>query len=242
MVEPDQYSQAIRSSPSPAPVSLEWKQRLQVFAWGVQSLPKPHTAKMSANFSVNFINAFHSLGISTPKDPGAGVKSGVFWGPSSLDPSGETRSDARAAHYEPVKQRSNYHIKANTMVSKIVISNGSASGVIGTDKTSGKQYHWKATKEVVLAAGAVHSPQILELSGIGAKKLLHSLGITPVNDLEGVGENFQDHATLYLGYDCEFDFRYYIFPAHRATFLYVDMLTDLKSTQTRMASSPMQQN
>ena len=169
--------------------------------------------RIIANFaSVNFINAFHSLGISTPKDPGAGIKSGIFWGPSSLDPSGETRSDARAAHYEPVKQRSNYHIKANTMVTKIVITNGRASGVMANDKSSGKQFHWKATKEVVLAAGAVHSPQILELSGIGSGKVLSSLGITPLSDLEGVGENFQDHATLYLGYDCELDLHCHHFP------------------------------
>lgn len=60
-----------------------------------------------------------------------------------------------------------------------------------------------AKKEVVLAAGAAFSPQILQLSGVGPAKLLKSLGITPVVDLPGVGQNFQDQPTLYTGYECK---------------------------------------
>ncbi len=55
-----------------------------------------------------------------------------------------------------------------------------------------------------MAAGAVHSPQILQLSGVGPKALLQSLGIELVADLPGVGQNFQDHLDLKVDYNCEF--------------------------------------
>ena len=58
-------------------------------------------------------------------------------------------------------------------------------------------------KEVILAAGAIHSPQILQLSGIGDDTLLNSFGIKTRVDLPGVGKNFQDHPTLYPVFNCE---------------------------------------
>lgn len=61
----------------------------------------------------------------------------------------------------------------------------------------------KIGKEVILAAGAIHSPQILQLSGIGDDDLLESFGIKTIVDLPGVGKNFQDHPTLYSVFNCE---------------------------------------
>ena len=61
----------------------------------------------------------------------------------------------------------------------------------------------KANNEVILAAGAAHTPQILQLSGVGPKDLLDSLGIPIIVDLPGVGQNFQDQPTLYASYHCE---------------------------------------
>ena len=61
----------------------------------------------------------------------------------------------------------------------------------------------KTRCEIILAAGAARSPQILQLSGIGPKKLLSSLGIETIVDLPGVGRNFQDQPTLYMQYNCK---------------------------------------
>jgi len=61
----------------------------------------------------------------------------------------------------------------------------------------------KARREIILAAGALHSPQILQLSGIGPKQLLSSLGIETIVDLPGVGRNFQDQPTLYMQFSCK---------------------------------------
>jgi choline dehydrogenase-like flavoprotein len=56
----------------------------------------------------------------------------------------------------------------------------------------------KAKSEVIIAAGSTHTPQLLQLSGIGDKSLLKSLGIDSVSDLPGVGQNFQDHPSLFV--------------------------------------------
>ena len=61
----------------------------------------------------------------------------------------------------------------------------------------------EARCEIILAAGAAHSPQILQLSGIGPKQLLSSLGIETIVDLPGVGRNFQDQPTLYMQHSCK---------------------------------------
>lgn len=52
------------------------------------------------------------------------------------------------------------------------------------------------TREAILAAGSIHTPQILQVSGIGASSLLESIGVTTIVDLPAVGENFQDHVSL----------------------------------------------
>jgi choline dehydrogenase len=144
--------------------------------------------------------------VPTPTDPGSGNAKGAFWAPSSLDPKDETRSYARTAHYDRViAGRPNYHLLTETAVAKVLFDGKTAVGVeyaSRLDGTSGKQFV-KAMKEVILAAGAVHTPQILQLSGIGDHTLLKSVGIKTVVNLPGVGRNFQDHPTLYPVWNCE---------------------------------------
>lgn len=64
----------------------------------------------------------------------------------------------------------------------------------------------RAKQEVIIAAGAPRSPQILQLSGIGPRKLLSRLGIDVVEDLPGVGYNFQDQPAMFAGVTCERSF------------------------------------
>lgn len=61
----------------------------------------------------------------------------------------------------------------------------------------------KACREIILAAGAPYSPQILQLSGIGPRKLLEGRGIGTIVDLPGVGNNFQDQPTMFMQYTCQ---------------------------------------
>ncbi|EKG21701.1 Glucose-methanol-choline oxidoreductase [Macrophomina phaseolina MS6] len=147
-----------------------------------------------------FFRAWHSLGVPTPKDPGAGSKAGVFWAPSSKDPTHQTRSSARTAHHDRAASRPNYHLLTMHAATKLLFSANVATGVEYVSRETGETGSVNARKEVVLSAGTVHTTQLLQLSGIGPESLLNSLGIDVLVDLP-VGYNLQDHPTLYSSWD-----------------------------------------
>jgi len=102
------------------------------------------------------------------------------------------RHSTNKAFLDPVRHRPNLHIETRAQATRILLDGRRATGV--TYLLHGNQQRSARTRrEVILSAGAVQSPQLLELSGIGQADLLTSLGITPVLDLPGVGENYQDH-------------------------------------------------
>ena len=133
------------------------------------------------------------------KDSGAG-RAGVYWFPTFMNPENVNRSYARTGHYNDLN-RPNYDLITNSKVTKVNLEDGVATGVLfqHTENNVTSDYNVKADREVIVSAGAVHSPQILQLSGIGPKKVLESAGIDTVLDLPGVGQNFQDHPTLSVG-------------------------------------------
>lgn len=133
------------------------------------------------------------------KDSGAG-RAGVYWFPTFMDPENVNRSYARTGHYNDLN-RSNYDLITESKVTKVELKDGRAAGATfqRTEKNVTSEYTVKADREVIVSAGAVHSPQILQLSGIGPRKVLESAGIDTVLDLPGVGQNFQDHPTLPVG-------------------------------------------
>jgi choline dehydrogenase len=118
----------------------------------------------------------------------------------TVDPASGTRSYAGTAYYQPNINRPNLTVLTEAQVNKITLSHQDgqifASGV---DFTSfGSKYHVNAEYEVLLCAGSIQSPQILELSGIGSKNVLGPLGIKVVVENANVGENFQDHGIVPL--------------------------------------------
>lgn len=138
------------------------------------------------------------------EDPDSGESTGIFWLLRALNPDSETRSYARIAHYDRViGSRPNYHLIPNTAASKILFNGTKAVGVQYITRSTGAVTNVTATKEVILAAGAVHSPQILQLSGVGPKAILDKFNIKTVLNLPGVGTNFQDHLDLAVSYNCE---------------------------------------
>lgn len=116
-----------------------------------------------------------------------------------------TRSYSRTGHWDDLN-RSNYHLKTATRVNKILFHGKRAYGVeisprpLNTSSPSLLSYSRlskrtiKARKEVILAAGAIHTPQILQQSGIGPAPLLRAANISVLINLPGVGSNLQDHA------------------------------------------------
>lgn len=130
---------------------------------------------------------------------------GRFWIPSSEHPVNRTRSYARYAYYDPIANRSNYHLLVGHKAESLVLSpEHDAEAVVfyQRDDPSAKK-KVTAIKEIVLAAGAVHSPQILQLSGIGPRAVLEAANISIKVDAPGVGNNFQDHPQVYLTCNCK---------------------------------------
>lgn len=114
---------------------------------------------------------------------------------------GERWSAARG-YLRPALGRPNLTCITGARTSRILIEDGRAVGVEYLDEKSGQTRTVRAGKEVLLCAGAVQSPQILQLSGIGDPKMLSQHGVPVVHELKGVGANLQDHVDVTLSWEC----------------------------------------
>lgn len=108
------------------------------------------------------------------------------------------RQSAAVAYLRPAMQRPNVDVQVRAHVNRVVIESGRAVGIEYTQ--DGKTHSVRAEKEVILAGGAINSPQVLMLSGIGPGGHLSEMGIDVVHDLPGVGEDLQDHPAIGLEY------------------------------------------
>ncbi len=109
------------------------------------------------------------------------------------------RCSAAVAYLNPVKSRENLTIITHAQVDKVIIKDKRATGVTYTDR-SGKEQTVTATREIILCGGAINSPQLLMVSGIGEADQLKDHGINVHHDLHGVGKNMQDHLQARLVY------------------------------------------
>ena len=136
----------------------------------------------------DFAEAFLQAGLNCPDDlclEGEGV------GPYLITTRAGKRCSSATAFLHPASDRSNLEILTNTTVTKVDIERGTAIGVTGL---SGNQFiEIRARKEVLLCAGAVNSPQLLQLSGIGPGELLQAQGVQLVLEHPHVGRHLQDH-------------------------------------------------
>ncbi len=110
------------------------------------------------------------------------------------------RMSAARAYLYPIRDRANLEIRCNVLVSRILFDGTRAVGVAFRG-AKGEEQHVLAG-EVVLAAGAFATPQVLQCSGVGAADLLGELGIPVVADLPAVGENLQDHLAVHIQHAC----------------------------------------
>jgi len=110
------------------------------------------------------------------------------------------RCSTAKAYLAPARQRGNLQIETEAMAAGIDFDGARASGV--RYRQGGVMKTATAKAEVLLAAGAIQSPQLLQLSGIGPEALLREHGIAPKRVLPGVGENLQDHLQMRLIFEC----------------------------------------
>ncbi|GJC81520.1 dehydrogenase xptC [Colletotrichum liriopes] len=146
----------------------------------------------------NLFEGLASLGVQHPLDQGCGKSMGAYLTTHSLNAANQSRCDSRIAYYDPVVNRTNLHLLAEHQVTRLVSSKQgdkvTITGVEFAASSEAVKQTVQVKQEVVVSAGAVHSPHILQHSGIGPAKLLQHHGIDVVVDLPGVGQNFQDHA------------------------------------------------
>ena len=154
-------------------------------------------------------------GVTIPKDSGAG-ENGLYWYPMSQDgTSAHLRSYARTGHWDGLN-RPNYEMLLGAKVNRLIFEpteGASISGVqfVSRNSSDTAPVTVKARREVILAAGSVHTPQVLMLSGIGPSALLEQANIPVHIDLPGVGSNFQDHSYIpNIAYSCEHIFSIFV--------------------------------
>ncbi|KAM7198415.1 hypothetical protein V8F20_006176 [Naviculisporaceae sp. PSN 640] len=143
-------------------------------------------------------HAFEEMGIKLAKECAGGDKEGLCWVPTSEHPVTARRSHAGIGHYTAVLPRANYHLLTQHQVTRVIYPKGLKSGPPLVEARSltdpnGHMFNITAKAEVILSAGALHTPTILQRSGIGPASFLRAAGIPVVLDLPGVGSNLQDH-------------------------------------------------
>ncbi|KAK2744102.1 hypothetical protein FQN55_006970 [Onygenales sp. PD_40] len=155
-------------------------------------------SKTEAMWVKTWIDSLAELGYS-PSHSFSGTQRGPITNLDAVDPVSSKRSFTANAYLDPVRSRANLAVLTGSTVNKVVFKEADAGGVPIADGVlvtgkDGKKSIVKARKEVILSAGVINSPRILELSGIGDKSRLQRLGIDVVVDNPHVGENFQNHA------------------------------------------------
>lgn len=162
-----------------------------------------------------------ALGQDLNRDASSGATAGFDVWPQTLDPVQNVRWDSATAFYWPVQDRPNLTL-LNGTVSKILWKSGKAK--TKTPEASGVEYltpdgqvaALTATREVIVSAGALRTPLVLESSGVGNPRILSKLGIDTVVNSSGVGENMIDQPNLSLVYSTKDSFPGY---APYATFV-----------------------
>jgi choline dehydrogenase len=111
------------------------------------------------------------------------------------------RLSAARAYLHPVMGRPNLQVECRAFVTRILFEDKRAVGV--EYRHGPGQTRTASARDVILCGGAINTPQLLQLSGVGNADELGRLGITVVADLPGVGENLQDHLEVYIQYGCK---------------------------------------
>jgi choline dehydrogenase len=144
------------------------------------------------------IRAANELGIPPNRDFNGERQDGV--GYYRLFTKNGLRSSSATAYLRPAERRPNLQVEIEAHATRLLFEGTRAVGV--RYRQGGAEKEVRAAREVIVSAGAVQSPQLLQVSGVGPAGLLQSLGVGVVKDLPGVGENLQDHLQLRVMYRC----------------------------------------
>lgn len=146
-----------------------------------------------------FIDAGVEAGYPATDDYNGHCQEG--FGPMHMTVRGGVRESTSRAYLRPAMGRSNLTVLSKTLVDRLVFEGKRAVGVAVCQ--TGRDTVFRAKREVILSAGSIASPMILQRSGIGPEKVLHEAGVEPFHKLSGVGQNLQDHLEVYFQFHCK---------------------------------------
>lgn len=146
-----------------------------------------------------FIQAGVEAGYAETEDYNGFQQEG--FGPKYMNVSDGIRASTGYAYLRPIKHRRNLRIVKYALAKRLLIEDKKVTGV--ECRVNGSNKVFSARKEVIVAAGAIGSPHLLQVSGIGASNTLAEAGIETVHELPGVGENLQDHLEFNFQYRCK---------------------------------------
>ena len=159
---------------------------------GVDGELKVSNLRLKRKIADLFIKASEEIGIPNNPDCNGETQEGVgYFQQTSFK--GFRRSSYRSFLNKKIRNRKNLTIITNTQVSKVLFKNKKAIGVQCIESNAHKDRNIYANSEVIISAGSISSPQILQLSGIGDEQHLKGLGINVIHNNPAVGKNLQDH-------------------------------------------------
>ena len=145
-----------------------------------------------------FTDAAQQAGVPYNDDMNGATRLGV--GPTDVTASPGVRFSAARSYLRPAARRSNLKIIPGAHVSRILFEGKRAVGAAWTQ--GGEARRARASREVILSSGAIHSPHILMVSGVGDAEHLRAHGVEVVHDLKGVGQNYRDHVAVTVKQAC----------------------------------------
>lgn len=202
--------------------SYSWDKMLPFFAKSTKFTPPNSSLRASnatANFSIHALQeqsgplnvhypnyaqpissygpeAYSQVGMKPVRDFITGELNGFNYFTSTINPGGNTRSSAETSYLSPAMSSDRLTVYQSSIARKILFDERNNATGVEIDLQGLRPYAVKARKEVILSAGALRSPQLLMLSGIGPRATLEHLDIPLVSALEGVGQNMHDSCAI----------------------------------------------
>jgi len=152
-------------------------------------LPVTHTPRHKVPLLEKMIEAAEKMGLPYNPDQNGASQEGI--GMSQVTITKGRRQSTAFCYLDPARSRANLQIDQGAIAESLIMEGKRCVGV--RYSINGEKREARATREVIVSGGSINSPKLLELSGIGQGDLLRALGIAPVHELPGVGENLRDH-------------------------------------------------
>ncbi len=166
-----------------------WKNGANYFRGGNGPLKVSEVTDQLHPLCQNFLAAAQEIGINLNNDMNGEYQEGV--GNYQITTHKGQRMSSSRAYLWPIRNRSNLTVVKKALATKIMIKDNKAYGV--EYSKSGRLHQVIANREVILSAGSINSPQLLQLSGVGPKEVLEAASVQLIHESPAVGKNLQDH-------------------------------------------------